>query len=110
MFMKVTFDRFKQEFITLHLLGMFPNCLEDLFNYFNDDGSQFKEVEFDAIDLCHKYTEYETLYEALSEYPDLKIVCRDFVDFEKTLANFKKKTLVIGDPKDTLSPFILKNF
>ena len=107
MFIKVTFDRFKQEFISLQRANQFPKCLEVLFNYFNDNEI---EVELDVIALCCEYTEFKDMKEALESYPSNEVSNGKKLDFEKTLENFSNHTLVLGEPKNAKSPFIISNY
>lgn len=109
MFIKVTFERFKQEFIARERITNFPKCLEALFNYFNDSDT---EGELDVIALCCDYTEYKNMEEALRSYPGNKVLKSNgkSLDFEKTLENFSKHTSVIGEPKNAKSPFIISNY
>ena len=109
MFIKVTFDRFKQEFCSSQRANQFPECLEVLFNYFNDNEI---EVELDVIALCCEYTEFKDMKEALESYPSNEVLKPNgkSLDFDKTLENFLNHTLVIGEPKNAKSPFIISNY
>lgn len=109
MFIKVTFDRFKQEFCSLQRANQFPLCLEFLFDYFNDNEI---EVELDVIALCCEYTEFKDMKEALESYPDNKVLKPNgkSLDFDKTLENFLNHTMVLGEPKNAKSPFIISNY
>ena len=112
MFIKVNFDTFKREFRNSDRASQFPERLEALFDYLTEmeDSDGFGR-ELDVIALCCEYTEYETIFELLHQYPDLRE--RDFddnFDFEKTLQNLQNFTTVIGKPTDETKPFIIQNF
>lgn len=111
MFIKVNFDTFDSEFRNIARATQFPKCLEALFDYLTEMEDDDNDVELDVIALCCEYTEYETIFDLLHQYPDLRE--RDFddnFDFEKTLQNLQNFTTVIGKPTDETKPFIIQNF
>ena len=85
---------------------IFPKCITSLFEYLNTLG----DIEYKPEDIISDYTEYETMYDALSSYPEFMVNNQQgMVDFEETLSKFSKRTVVIGDPKCSLDPFIMKD-
>ena len=112
MFIKVNFNTFDSEFRNIDRATQFPKCLEALFDYLTEmeDSDGFGR-ELDVIALCCEYTEYETIFELLHQYPDLReLDIDDKFDFEKTLQNLQNHTTVIGNPGDETEPFIIQNF
>ena len=105
MFIKVNFNTFDREFRNIDRATQFPECLEALFDYLTEMEDADNDVELDVIALCCEYTEYETIFELLHQYPDLLET-----DFEKTLEKLQNHTTVIGNPTDETKPFIIQNF
>ena len=111
MFIKVNFDTFKREFRNSDRASQFPERLEALFDYLTEMEDDDNDVELDVIALCCEYTEYETIFELLHQYPDLReLDFDDKFDFEKTLEKLQNHTTVIGNPGDETKPFIIQNF
>ena len=111
MFIKVNFNTFDREFRNIARATQFPKCLEALFDYLTEMEDDDNDVELDVIALCCEYTEYETIFELLHQYPDLReLDIDDKFDFEKTLQNLQKHTTVIGNTGDETEPFIIQNF
>jgi hypothetical protein len=106
----VTKNMFENAFVNANREKQFPNCVDDLFDYLEEEEeSTGEEIELDVIDLCCTYSEYENMNAFLIDYPDFKAETFDEeLDFDETLKNIQNKTVVIGNPQDEDDPFIIE--